>query len=96
MNYPLRIAMQVLIFKVIFLFTIFLNLSTSWAQGLYGEYFNSRNFNDDAPLIRVDPQINFNWGNGAPFEGVRENRFSIRWRGWFVPCLLYTSPSPRD
>ena len=55
------------------------------AQGLYGEYFNHRNFGQEEPLTRLDSQVNFNWENGSPMEGIRNNQFSVRWRGWFVP-----------
>ena len=66
---------------------IFFSLSGSvvYAQGLYGEYFNAVNFGQEAPLVRIDSQVNFNWGNASPMEGIQENRFSVRWRGWFIP-----------
>lgn len=48
--------------------------------GLLGEYY------DDATLVtrfssRVDPNVNFNWGSGAPVAGMGVNTFSVRWTG---------------
>jgi outer membrane protein assembly factor BamB len=31
---------------------------------------------------RVDPQIDFNWGEGAPAPGVAINEFAVRWQGY--------------
>jgi hypothetical protein len=32
-------------------------------------------------MTRIDPQINFNWGSGAPDPAVGEDNFSVRWTG---------------
>jgi len=48
--------------------------------GVRGDYFKGmdlRNF----VLTRIDPQINFNWGSGAPDPAVGEDNFSVRWTG---------------
>ncbi len=53
-------------------------------RGLRAAYYNARNFNGGKKLYdRVDPQINFNYGEGAP-EGVVSNEFSIQWRGSII------------
>ncbi|GAG51051.1 unnamed protein product, partial [marine sediment metagenome] len=36
-------------------------------------------------MERVDPQVNFHWGNGSPTPGIPEDNFSIRWKGYIVP-----------
>ncbi|MFH1883455.1 MAG: PA14 domain-containing protein [Planctomycetota bacterium] len=48
--------------------------------GVRANYFKGmdlRNF----VLTRIDPQINFNWGSGAPDPAVGEDNFSVRWTG---------------
>jgi hypothetical protein len=32
-------------------------------------------------LIRIDPNINFGWGNGSPDPSVNPDNFSVRWTG---------------
>ncbi len=58
-------------------------LSGGLGQGLRGRYFGSRNL-DGFSVERLDPEVNFNWGQGDPGVGAgigREN-FSVRWQGW--------------
>ena len=44
-----------------------------------GEYFGNPNL-DGAPLVvRNDPLIDFDWGQGAPADGLPADRFSVRW-----------------
>lgn len=43
-----------------------------------GMYFADKYFGDFV-TERQDPEIRFNWYKGAPFEGMPENRFSVRW-----------------
>ncbi len=50
------------------------------AGGLRAEYFKDMDLRNLA-LTRIDPQINFTWGNSAPDEAVGENNFSVRWTG---------------
>ncbi len=49
-------------------------------QGLLGQYFNNTSLSGDPALERIDPEINFNWGNGSPGEGINAD-FSVRWTG---------------
>jgi len=46
--------------------------------GVRADYFKGMNFGSHV-LRRIDPQINFNWGDGAPDEAVGEDNFSVRW-----------------
>lgn len=48
-------------------------------QGWKGEYFANPDVAEPATLIRDDPQINFNWGSGAPAPGIPPNNYSARW-----------------
>lgn len=54
-------------------------------SGLKAEYF------DDADLTvlrvtRVDPQVNFVWGPGAPHASIDPDSFSVRWTGSVEPA----------
>jgi regulation of enolase protein 1 (concanavalin A-like superfamily) len=49
--------------------------------GLKGQYFGTIDLSGDVLLTRVDPQINFDWGSGAPGPNVPADGFSVRWTG---------------
>ena len=54
------------------------------AYGLKREIYAGRRFDvlvDDG----VDPNIESNWGEATPLEGVPADSFSIRWSGWIKP-----------
>jgi beta-glucosidase len=66
--------------------------------GLTAEYFASANFDGrrhkrgaDIPkdlkpaLTRVDPQVDFNWWDGAPAPGLPDDDFGVRWTGYLAP-----------
>ena len=76
-----------------------LNLEPSWemaldlsanggavvgGNGLHGQYFRGAKFGT-AALSRVDPTIDFDWGGGAPGEGLPGDGFSVRWTGTLTP-----------
>ncbi len=44
-----------------------------------GEYFANRNLGGDPALVRNDPSINFEWGNGSPDPKLPPDGFSARW-----------------
>ena len=46
--------------------------------GLRGDYFRGMDLMNHT-LRRIDPQINFNWGE--PHPSIGENNFSVRWTG---------------
>lgn len=49
-------------------------------DGWRGEYFNNRDLLGAAVLVRNDPAIDFQWGNGSPQPGkVNADIFSVRW-----------------
>ncbi|MHC4227457.1 MAG: PA14 domain-containing protein, partial [Planctomycetota bacterium] len=49
--------------------------------GVKGQYYNGMNF-ETLVLTRVDPQIDFNWGDpGGPDPSVGDDQFSARWTG---------------
>lgn len=53
-------------------------------SGLVGQYFSAA---DDPGtigerlLVRVDPEINFNWSGGSPDPRVPNDEFTVRWTG---------------
>ena len=48
--------------------------------GLRGEYFPSPAFEGE-PLVRIDPQIDLNWNEAAPWPEFPKNHFGVRWQG---------------
>ena len=48
--------------------------------GVKGQYYKGTNF-ENLVLTRVDPQIDFSWGNGEPDPAVGADGFSVRWVG---------------
>jgi beta-glucosidase len=53
--------------------------------GLKGEYFANPDFSGKPSVVRVDPQIQFNWSAAAPAPGIPRNAFSVRWTGTITP-----------
>lgn len=49
--------------------------------GLVGEYFTNRNLEGAPTLVRVDAQVNFEWGEGSPATEIPCDDFSVRWTG---------------
>jgi beta-glucosidase len=52
--------------------------------GLRGEYFANRTLAGAPSLSRVEPTLDFAWGNGSP-AGLPSDDFSARWTGKLVP-----------
>src|SRR6185295_10088639 len=48
------------------------------AKGLRGDYYSGMNF-DTFVFSRIDPQVNFDWGNGSPDTSIPVDGFSVRW-----------------
>jgi hypothetical protein len=69
--------------------TITVNASSSTGTGLTGRYYNGINFNT-LVFTRVDPTVNFTWGNNSPGTGVPVDGFSIRWTGQLAPTVSGT------
>ena len=49
-------------------------------DGLRGEYFNNQNLTNRV-FTRVDPTVNFDYGNGSPDSRIGNDTFSVRWTG---------------
>ncbi len=44
-----------------------------------GQYYNNMTLAGAPALERDDPEVNFDWGTGAPGAGIEADRFSVRW-----------------
>ncbi len=54
---------------------------TRTGGGVRADYFSGMNF-ENLVMNRVDPQIDFNWGDpGGPAPSVGDDNFSVRWSG---------------
>jgi glucose/arabinose dehydrogenase len=53
-------------------------------NGLTGEYYDNQDLTDPK-LTRVDPTVNFYWGNAAPHASMGSDSFSVRWTGQVMP-----------
>ena len=74
-----RIFLRIFIFfGLFFTFQLF-------ADGLRGKYYDNDDFTN-LKLTRVDPTINFDWGNGSPDASIGSDTFSIEWTGFiYIP-----------
>jgi hypothetical protein len=50
-------------------------------SGLQASYYASDDLSGPVVLSRVDPQIDFDWGGGAPDPSLPSTNFSVRWTG---------------
>jgi uncharacterized protein YkwD/chitodextrinase len=48
-----------------------------------GCYYNNPNLDGNPALVRMDSQINFDWGAGTPDKSITSYDFSVRWQGYF-------------
>ena len=49
-------------------------------NGLAGSYYSGRQLSG-TPLLRTDPNVNFNWGSGSAYSPLQTDDFSVRWEG---------------
>ncbi|MFR9778976.1 PA14 domain-containing protein [Micromonospora sp. MS34] len=66
-------------------------------DGLKGKYFNNKTLSGSPSATRVDPVVNFGWGQSGP-PGVGSENFSIRWSGMVLPEFdgIYTFHATTD
>ncbi len=57
--------------------------------GLKGDYYDNMDFTGFV-VSRVDPGVNFDWGNGSPDPSIGVDTFSVRWTGQVVPLFSET------
>ncbi len=53
-------------------------------HGLLGHYFNNPDVQNPAEMTTVDPDVNFDWGDGSPYQDPKLNgdQFGVRWTGY--------------
>ncbi len=55
-------------------------------RGLKGEYFRNQELSGTPAMVRVDPHVHFDWGEGSFAPGGEPvDHFSVRWTGYFIP-----------
>jgi hypothetical protein len=64
-------------------------LTLGTGTGLTGQYYDNMDFTN-LRLTRVDPIVNFSWGNGSPAQNIGADTFSVRWTGKVVPLYSET------
>src|SRR5439155_27086097 len=71
----------------------FLNsLAVGKRTGLTGRYWSNQlmTTNGTPTLVRIDPTVNFNWGNGSPASSITADHFSALWTGQVQPQFSET------
>jgi hypothetical protein len=53
-------------------------------RGLYAEYFDNIDLTD-RKVMRVDPEVNFDWASDSPDPAIGKDNFSVRWTGFVQP-----------
>ncbi|MES2572689.1 MAG: lamin tail domain-containing protein, partial [Verrucomicrobiota bacterium] len=53
-------------------------------RGLRGEYFPNTDLSGN-PIVRNDAEIDFDWAETSPMEGIPREGFSVRWTGKLLP-----------
>lgn len=64
--------------------TIVFPVFASAENGLMGEYYDDLEFSG-TPESRLDPRINFVWGNKIPIAKIDRDSFTVRWSGHLLP-----------
>jgi len=54
-------------------------------NGLHAEYFDNQNLEGAPALVRTDPIVDFDWGDGSSRPDGPVDHFSARWTGYYVP-----------
>lgn len=66
-------------------------LPSAGGNGLLAEYYtNTSEFTGKPTLVRVDPTIDFYWGNNAPDSQISPDNFVVRWTGKFQAPITDT------
>jgi hypothetical protein len=61
------------------------------------EYYNNHSLKGEPDLVRCESQINYDWGDDHPADGIHSNNFSVRWTGLFhIPAGTYTFIAETD
>lgn len=55
--------------------------------GLLAEYFNNADLSGQPAVSQTDANIDFDWKDTAPVEGIQAGAWSARWSGSFTPTV---------
>ncbi len=47
--------------------------------GIKAEYFNNKNLSGEPVKTIIESQINYEWHDNSPIEGINKDNFSVRW-----------------
>jgi chitodextrinase len=61
------------------------SVMTSSSNGLTGTYFSNATLTGPAAVVRLDPNVSFDWSTGSPDSRLPVDKFSVRWTGVIVP-----------
>jgi hypothetical protein len=84
-----RLCSTTLQLFLVHLFTLTTAAAATNENGLRGEYFDNGNLTT-LRFTRVDPVVDFNWGQSSPDASIATDTFSIRWTGEVVPRFSQT------
>ena len=72
-----------LIYFACFVFLLGMSGSANGVEGVLGEYFHGTAGDPWRTLVleRIDPTIDFNWGDNSPDPLVNSDGFTVRWTG---------------
>jgi beta-glucosidase len=59
-------------------------------KGLIATYYPNLTGEGEAVFTGVDQQVDFNWWDMAPKEGLEDDMFSVKWTGFLVPDVSGT------
>jgi beta-glucosidase len=71
----------------------FLSVPELGVHGLKGEYFNNRLLQGAPAFTRVDPRVDFDWGEGGIHAQTPSSNFSVRWTGQLTAPPSSADPS---
>ena len=66
-----------------------ITVSADGAFGLEAEYWPNLT-QTGTPQSRTDANVQFDWANGVPMDGIPNDNFSVRWRGRIKPAFSET------
>ncbi len=63
----------------------YLTPSSGSGHGLFGQYYSGNSLSGTPNFTRVDPVINFNWGEQSPGGTLGGDNWSTKWTGTLTP-----------
>lgn len=60
-------------------------LALSGGGGLRGKYFRGKKSKETVEIDRIDPVLDFNWGDKSPGKRIPRDQFRISWEGSLFP-----------